>query len=162
MTLQDWGAIGELVGGLAIIVSLLYVGVQVRQSTMATRSATNQAFSTLYSEQILQITREDMRDVFRLGLGGLQNLNPGEQAAFMALIASITRMWETFYFEKRDGRFESEMYDSWLIQLIDLHGNPGVKEYWSMRKHQFTPDFVEYLDEKLAVIAPKNMYPDSA
>ena len=26
MSLQDWGALGELVGGVAIIVSLLYVG----------------------------------------------------------------------------------------------------------------------------------------
>ena len=92
MTLQDLGSIGELVGGVAIIVSLLYVGIQIRQGTKATQAATNQAFSAQYSEQILQITREDMRDVFRLGLGGLQNLNEGEQAAFMALIASIMRM----------------------------------------------------------------------
>ena len=29
MSLQDWGAIGELLGGVAIIVSLLYVGLQI-------------------------------------------------------------------------------------------------------------------------------------
>ena len=28
MTLMDWGALGELIGGVAIIVSLIYVGVQ--------------------------------------------------------------------------------------------------------------------------------------
>ena len=161
MTLQDWGSIGELIGGIAIIVSLLYVGLQIRQSTKATQAATNQAFSSLYSHQILQITREDMRDVFRLGLGGLQNLNAGEQAAFMALIASITRMWETFYFEKRNGRFEAEMYDSWLVQLIDLHGNPGVREYWSIRKHHFSSDFVAYLDGKIGEIAPKDLFPNT-
>ena len=160
MTLQDWGSIGELVGGVAIIVSLLYVGLQIRQGTRATQSATNQAFSAQYSEQILQITREDMRDIFRLGLGGLQKLNEGEQAAFMALIASIMRMWETFYFERRDGRFDSEMYDAWMVQLVDLHGNVGVQEYWSIRKHQFTPTFVAYLDRMLADVPPKVMYPD--
>jgi hypothetical protein len=35
MTLQDWGALGELVGGVAIIVSLIYVGLQIRQGTQA-------------------------------------------------------------------------------------------------------------------------------
>ncbi|MFT5501350.1 MAG: hypothetical protein ACI88G_001487 [Woeseiaceae bacterium] len=160
MTLQDWGSIGELVGGVAIIVSLLYVGLQIRQGTKATQAATNQAFSAQYSQQILQITREDIRDIFRLGLGGLQNLNEGEQAAFMALMGSITRMWETFFFERRDGRFDSNMYDAWMVQLIDLHGNTGVQEYWSIRKHQFTPEFVTYLDQALAAVAPKDMYPD--
>jgi hypothetical protein len=160
MTLQDWGSIGELIGGVAIIVSLLYVGLQIRQGTKATQAATNQAFSAQYSDQILQITRKDMREVFRLGLGGLQNLKAGEQAAFMALIASIMRMWETFYFEKRDGRFDSDMYDAWMVQLVDLHGNVGVQEYWSIRKHQFTPEFVAYLDRTLAAVPSKDMYPD--
>ena len=37
MTLQDWGAIGEVIGGVAIIFSLIYVGIQVKQSTKATQ-----------------------------------------------------------------------------------------------------------------------------
>ena len=45
MTLQDWGALGELIGGIAIIISLIYVGVQLNLSNKATRAATNQAFS---------------------------------------------------------------------------------------------------------------------
>jgi hypothetical protein len=39
MTLVEWGALGELIGGVAIIVSLIYVGVQVKHSAKATRSA---------------------------------------------------------------------------------------------------------------------------
>ncbi len=33
MTIQDWGAIGELVGGVAVIVTLIYLALQVRQNT---------------------------------------------------------------------------------------------------------------------------------
>ena len=29
MTLQEWGALGELIGGIGIIVSLIYVGADV-------------------------------------------------------------------------------------------------------------------------------------
>ncbi len=39
MTLLEWGALGELIGGIAIIGSLIYVGVQVNDSASATRSA---------------------------------------------------------------------------------------------------------------------------
>ena len=34
MTIQDWGAIGEIVGGLAVIVTLGYLAFQLRQNAM--------------------------------------------------------------------------------------------------------------------------------
>ena len=52
MSLQDWGAIGELLGGVAIIVSLIYVGMQIKHGNRETRAATLQA--TLDSEMSLQ------------------------------------------------------------------------------------------------------------
>lgn len=35
MTLQDWGAIGEVVGALAVVVTLIYLAKQIRQNTHA-------------------------------------------------------------------------------------------------------------------------------
>ena len=43
MSLQDWGAIGELLGGVAIIVSLLYVGLQIKHGNRETRASTLEA-----------------------------------------------------------------------------------------------------------------------
>jgi hypothetical protein len=40
MTLQDRGAIGELVGGVAVIVTLVYLAVQIRQYRLGMSSAT--------------------------------------------------------------------------------------------------------------------------
>ncbi len=158
MTIQDWGSVGELVGGLAIIISLLYVGVQVRQSTGATRAATNQAFSEQFSSLILQLTREDVRDIFRRGLAGLGNLQDDEQVAFMALLSAITRTYETFYLERAEGRFDSKMYEGYVRQLLDLYATQGAQEFWAIRKHQFTDEFNEYLDEQYESFSPSSMY----
>lgn len=127
MSLQDWGALGELVGGLAIIVSLLYVGLQVRQGTNASRAATNQAFTVQFSDLILQITKPELRDIFWRGIKGLNNLQGSENAAFMALLASIMRTYETFYFERVEGRFDSRVWDGYEVQMIDLYNNVGVR-----------------------------------
>ncbi len=45
MTLLEWGALGELIGGIAIIASLIYVGRQLQQSKSMSRSAVRQEFS---------------------------------------------------------------------------------------------------------------------
>ena len=160
MSLQDWGALGELVGGIAIIVSLFYVGLQINQSTKATRAATNQSFGAQYSGIMLQLARADVSKVFWKGINGLENLKGRELPAYMAFMAAILRTYETFYFEAIEGRFESKMFDSWLMQLTDLFGNEGVIEYWELRQHNFSHDFVKFVDQKVSGTVMQPMYPE--
>jgi len=162
MTLQEWGALGELVGGVAIIVSLIYVGLQIKQGTRASQAATSQSFSAQYADLILQITRADFRDIFWRGTGGLHNLRESEVAAFMAFLASIVRTFESFYFQKKEGSFDAQLFDSWMVQTLDFFVKEGPSEYWALRKHQFSTEFIEYFDEQLESFTPKPMYPESA
>ena len=43
MTLSDLGSIGELIGGVAVVVSLIYVALQIRQNTRAIRASSHQS-----------------------------------------------------------------------------------------------------------------------
>ena len=52
MTLMAWGALGELIGGIAIIVSLIYVGLQIKQNTDALKLST------------VRNTAEDLADLY--------------------------------------------------------------------------------------------------
>lgn len=48
MSIQDWAAFGEIVGAIAVVVTLLYLARQMRDSNRETRAATLQ--STMYLE----------------------------------------------------------------------------------------------------------------
>ena len=52
MTIQDLGSVGELVAAIATVVTLVYLAIQIRSNTIATRSAAAQsvheAFTTWY------------------------------------------------------------------------------------------------------------------
>ena len=43
MTIQDWGALGEIIGGFGVIITLLYLATQIRQNTKHVASASLQA-----------------------------------------------------------------------------------------------------------------------
>ena len=43
MHIMEFGAIGELVGGLAVVGSLIYVGLQIRQNTKMEGAAAHRA-----------------------------------------------------------------------------------------------------------------------
>ena len=108
---------------------------------------------------MLRITSEDVSTVFWKGLPGIKNLEGREVAAFMAVMASIVRTYETVHFEQIEGRFESPMYAAWLSQLVDLFGHEGMRDYWRLRRHNFSPEFVEFLEGKLENDPYQEMYP---
>ena len=159
MTLQDWGAIGELVGGVAIIVSLIYVGLQIRQGTSAARAATNQAFSEQYTALLLTLTRTDVSEVYWKGMPGLENLQGNEMAMYSGFLASIFRTYETFYFEKCEGRFDSKMWEGYTSLFADLMSHRGPREYWELRKHQYSEEFGEVVESEVLQRNSRPLYP---
>ena len=58
MDIMELGAIGELVGGVAVIASLLYVGLQVRQTNQINRAESVRAFVRRLQHVPLQASRE--------------------------------------------------------------------------------------------------------
>lgn len=72
MTLFEWGALGELVGGVAIIVSLIYVGLQIKQNTNALKL--NTAHNTV----------EELADLL---------LNPAQHADLATYSFGACRIW---------------------------------------------------------------------
>src|SRR5215470_13961203 len=50
MTLQDWSNFAQVIGAIAVVVSLFYVGFQIKRNTSAVRSATAQAVHDNYAD----------------------------------------------------------------------------------------------------------------
>ena len=48
MTMQDWGAIGEMVGALAVVVTLIYLAKQIRMNTHAMDEGRKLALAQTY------------------------------------------------------------------------------------------------------------------
>lgn len=158
MTLQDWGAIGELIGGVAIIISLIYVGLQIRQSTRASRAATSQEHTSQFINSISALLDPRFSDIFWRGLTGLHNLQKGEKVSFVSFIAIVLRMFESYYLQEKDGVFDSRQFRGWSMTYFDLFANEGPREVLEIRKHQFNTQFIEFLEDQRTKVIPKNLY----
>ena len=158
MTLENLYFASQIVAAIGIVASLLFVGVQVRQATIASRAAAAQALSQQASDINHMLTHADVREIFSRGLAGLENLNASEKVAFVAVLSAISRTSETFYYQKEKGTLDSRLFEGWFLQYLDLHDNKGARDFWALRRHQYMNDFVQYLDQKLASGSPKPMY----
>ena len=73
MNILELGAIGELVGGVAVIGSLIFVGFQLRQATAAQRGAAVDAL-----RRIRNVNEWSERNLY---FGGVHAVNPAGEGA---------------------------------------------------------------------------------
>ena len=161
MTLQDWGALGELIGGVAIIVSLLYVGMQVRHGTHATRAATAQAFTYQYISALQPLRDLEFAEIYWRGLRGLDDLEGSEKVVFMSFIATFLRIFEVFYYQDKDGDCDSRLFGGWSNTFVDLFTYEGPREVLEVRNHWYSAQFTEYLHDRITKAASKGMYSEA-
>jgi hypothetical protein len=159
MSLDQLANIAEISAAALLIVSLIYVGIQIKQNTKATKISTSQAFVDTFSTTVLEISRgKEFTDIYWRGLSGLSNLHGSETAAFGAWSINTFRAWESCYFQWRDGVLDDRLWTGWEAQFCDLFGYPGIREMWNVRLHQFNEAFREYVDQQIVGVEAKPLY----
>jgi hypothetical protein len=127
MTLQDWGAIGELVGAVAVVVTLIYLAKEIRLNTRAMAEGRRLALAQTYQmrSDALQAMLVQAADSEHIGpiiiklteLGypadvtALDALNEFERGRFrMWQIAQQTH-WDNMHYQYQQGYLDPEYYE---------------------------------------------------
>ncbi len=119
MTLLEWGALGELIGGIAIIGSLIYVGVQVKDSARATRSAaTNDASGAMQSWYQEMGSNRQASDVWLNAITSSDPLSTHDEFQFMMMM----HVWAGFEWASRECRLKG----SGFAAMAKLFGSEAL------------------------------------
>ena len=134
MTLQDWGAISEMVSAFAVVASLIYLAMQIGQNTRAMNEGRKLALAQTYQmrSDALQAMLVDAADSDHIGpiiikltdLGypekveALEALNPAEWRRFrMWQIAQQTH-WDNMHFQYQHGFLDKEYYEDAFVERV--------------------------------------------
>ena len=135
---MDWdmiGAIGNLLGGAAVVVSLVYLALQIRHSTR--QSNANAAQATLQSLQAaaFNYAREENRVLLLKGCSSYRDLSDSEKWAFHNLLFGDLIAFNQSHTLHRQGHFpdaEMRIHEQWIADLLST---PGGREYWALKEH---------------------------
>ncbi len=131
MDIMELGAIGELVGALAVIGSLIYVGLQVRQSATATRLATGAAVNEGFTRAMESMFDQESSALFREGVvRGLDTLSPEERFRFGTLVFTMYCHFETVFFQTRHEGTDPYVVNRLRSMVYWFQNTPGVRAWW--------------------------------
>jgi hypothetical protein len=151
---MDWDVIrasAEVFGTIAVVVSLIYVAIQIRQNTRATKLATAQnlsqdfrgVLSPLYSDsEVSRIYLDAMADV--------EALDGHERFRAYVFTQGYLRTLENAYYQYANGAVDEYVWEGLRSNLQFSKGTSVHKAFWADRQHIFSQQFrsfYESLDE---------------
>jgi hypothetical protein len=131
MELEFVSKIAEIVSGLAVVVSLIYVGVQVSQNTRALRATT---YNEVTRNSVAILSPMFAQAEFTEFLHRMQSApdaaTPAEKLRFHITLLTAFRHWDNLYYQHRNGTLEREMWDSYDRTLTNWLANPVWRDWF--------------------------------
>ena len=159
MTLQDLGGIGEFIGGIAVVISLVYLAVQIRQNTKSVRTSTYQAIlDSSRSDTELLLVHPHLERVYRVGRRNPEKLNDDERPLFRMLVAQLLLSSESLFLQHQQGAIDGDYWQRRQQTLRGLLSQPGVRQWWAARgtpREYYDPGFRELVDSILGEVADR-------
>jgi|TARA_B110000977_G_scaffold200680_1_gene292101 hypothetical protein len=147
MSLQDWASIAEIVGGIAVIVSLIYVGLQVNDSTSAIRSsAASDATKTMQSWYLEMGRNRQASDIWYNAMTSAEPLPARDEFQFMMSMHTAILGMQNSYLLSKEGTLDEEFREAVTTAIVAVKDMPGMARYWKQRKGFFHTGFAEYVD----------------
>ena len=147
---MDWdavGAIGEIIGAAAVVITLVYLAAQVRAANRSVRtSVRDSAFRQVQDWNNQLVSEPDLPLIFQMGLEQSESLDEAQRTRFMHMAYSFIKLYENLYLHHVDGSLPDEAWEGTKTTFMVYIGRPGLRAYWEQRRGFFHADFVRFAD----------------
>lgn len=149
MNWEAFGAIGEILGAIAVVVTLFYLARQIRQNTLATRAETTK---DLYLASVTSIMELAGNDELAKAWADIRRFPDVDASRRWALFQSFFRLYELQHNFHRQGLLDDDIADSYQRVIWMFGSSRHFPEYWKDARPTFNPEFAVYVDAQLRQI----------
>ena len=152
-TIQDLGAIGEFVGAFDVVVTLIYLTLQVRQSTAQARLTAIQAVNASNDSAFNPIYIPENARVWTQGQEDPDALDPGEWRIFGLLMTRLIASFDTTTYQFEHGAYDSELYEGLPAFYGSMVSTPGGRKWYEANRYVFSTAVQQRLEEAMSTDA---------
>ncbi len=159
MTIQDVGSIGELVGAIATVATLVYLAIQIRSNTLALRStaahSVHESFATWYR---MLAGDAGLSELMAKGLRDYSVLSETERARFVSTSMAFLLCTQDAFIKWREGTLAPDLWSGWELVTMNLVKAPGGEVFWQERSYMFGAAFRDHIEN---VVMKRDPHPDA-
>ncbi len=143
-TLAAWG---EFIGGIAVVVSLIYLAGQIRQNSRLLRTSTAATSSSVVNDGSSLIVQDpEVARIYGAGLTDHSSLSEVDRHRFDALLGMWVGGWNQDFQFSVDGVIAPSVWEHRTRTMRWYLHQPGMKRHWSDWREIYARDFSDFLD----------------
>jgi hypothetical protein len=150
---MNWNAIGsisELVGAIAVVASLAFVGIQLKRNTKALRLSSTNAVVDQFSGSVSRLAENaEMAALLYKGVPNPDALSDFERYRFNLQIQSYLFNYSNCYLHYESGTLDEDIFSSIDSQMRNFCNSPGLSDYWRQSGGNFPEKFRNYMENSV-------------
>jgi hypothetical protein len=145
MNWEALGAIGEIVGAIAVVLTLGYLAVQIRQNTRSLRAESVRQLLAQSSQNFMSAaTSAELVDA-QVKSKSREELEERDRHRLTLLAMAVLSNYENEFYQYRSGSLPEDMHDAYRRRLSDAFELPYINECLSQFGHRFSAQFRSYI-----------------
>lgn len=143
MSIQDWGAIGEIVGAAGVILTLLFLSLQIRANTKESRLSATADIAKQYNAYLQHITSDEKLSALWLRAvdHDFNALSEEESARVIMVMGNFFRIMESAHIQFSSGRMDLASWQGYERLIARSVSSSAFSPYWALRSSLHGPDF---------------------
>jgi hypothetical protein len=150
MTLEQAYLIAQIIASVAVVVSLIFVGFQLRHNAEQMRITASSGYYEIYRDHMLGATNPELIDLHLRGNETFDTFTLIETGRLFSYYAVITRGYQILHYQARKKVFDDELWENTQNHLADLLLSQAYQHFWTTRKHHFNSSFQVFVDDLIA------------
>lgn len=156
MTLEEIYYIGQTVAVIAIVASLIFVGLQVRQSARTTRAQMSANVNDRFVALLSQLTSDkELANVFRAIAFSGELIEEDEKGRLLVWFDAWLHMYHSAFVGLRDGFIDPRTLEFVELTTHWFFSKPLFAAEWRRNTDQLPKEFVDYVNARAPVLADR-------
>jgi hypothetical protein len=160
MTIQDWGAVGEIIGAFGVIASLVYLAVQIRQNTQQISHSIEAARVASLERNIqsanrmreLLIVDRGLAELFIGGMRDFDALEGPDRLRFEFLLRNIFAEFQGAYIRHLSVGDDPDEFKGAGRMIETILENEGARHCLEQVETDWRPEFRAFVNGRIEAI----------
>ena len=148
MSLVEWAAIAEIIGAVAVVITLIYLSIQVKHNTRAIRGQTiSDVTRNVHEHANMVLQGQDVAAALKK-FASDKTLDPNDAILIDFLLTAVFVARQNEYFQWEQGLLDESVFKSLHHVIYTLLESPNGQYWWQHEgRRMLAPEFAEFVDE---------------
>jgi len=162
MSLSDLAALGSFISGLAVVVTLIFLLLQIRQTERNQQSVMQQGRAARTVDFILRSIDPVLCDAIVRANKSDLTLTPTQISAFNAYAVAMYWSIEDSFLQHQKGLLDAASWTTEVATLKSFLLLPAWRVGWEMCRNQSSGEYRQYVDSLLRSVKPMKSFDESS